>query len=52
MDNTSQQPLELHCQAIVHLAPGTFEIRGGVKSCLSTHYNPLKPLSRWLNLPD
>ena len=23
------QPLELHCQAVLHLAPGTFEIRGG-----------------------
>ena len=28
MDTPSQQPLELHCQAVVHLAPGTFEIRG------------------------
>ena len=29
MDTPSQQPLELHCQAVVHLAPGTFEISEG-----------------------
>ena len=29
MDNTTQQPIELHYRAVLHLSPEHFTIRGG-----------------------
>ena len=28
MDHTTQQPIELHCRAVLHLSPEQFTIRG------------------------